>query len=96
MAKTWIVDSETKGTGANVAPLEESQSPPARSAGKLFVDVVSGRVLADRVDAKAAVEALEPVRSIVDVHVSVWQPERKQWRMLGLDELRMLWGLRGS
>ena len=27
MAKTWILDTETKGTGANVVPLEREEKP---------------------------------------------------------------------
>jgi len=29
MAKTWVLDTETKGTGAHVVPLEKAQSKPA-------------------------------------------------------------------
>jgi hypothetical protein len=29
MRKTWILDAETKGTGANVVPLEQAESKPA-------------------------------------------------------------------
>src|SRR3954447_1333865 len=29
MAKTWVLDTETKGTGANVVPLEKVARPPA-------------------------------------------------------------------
>ena len=29
MGKTWILDTETKGTGAHVAPLDESAEKPA-------------------------------------------------------------------
>jgi hypothetical protein len=29
MAKTWVLDTETKGTGANVVPLEKVVRPPA-------------------------------------------------------------------
>jgi hypothetical protein len=29
MAKTWILDTETKGTGAHVVPLEEALKKPA-------------------------------------------------------------------
>jgi hypothetical protein len=28
MAKTWVLDTETKGTGANVVPLEKVQRQP--------------------------------------------------------------------
>jgi hypothetical protein len=29
MRKTWVLDSETKGTGANVVPLEKTEAAPA-------------------------------------------------------------------
>jgi hypothetical protein len=29
MGKTWVLDTETKGTGANVVPLENTVSKPA-------------------------------------------------------------------
>jgi hypothetical protein len=29
MAKVWVLDTETKGTGANVVPLEKVARPPA-------------------------------------------------------------------
>jgi hypothetical protein len=29
MARTWVLDTETKGTGANVVPLEKVARPPA-------------------------------------------------------------------
>jgi hypothetical protein len=116
MAKTWILDTETKGTGANVVPLKEGPrtaqpsrdlyvprkraprpEPPAEpkpARQYKIVEVVSGRVLAEDAGARAALDVLEGVRSIVDVHVSVWQPSRERWRMLSLDELRALWGFR--
>ena len=119
MAKTWILDTETKGTGARVVPLERRDGEPARKRDELYVprkraprpeppaapkparrfkvvEVVSGRVLAEDVETRGAVEVLSDVRSIVDVHVSVWQPERERWRMLGLDELRALWDFRSA
>jgi hypothetical protein len=30
MGKVWVLDTETKGTGANVRPLEETPAEPAR------------------------------------------------------------------
>ena len=34
MAKTWVLDTETKGTGAHVVPLDKVVRPPAeREAG---------------------------------------------------------------
>ena len=29
MGKVWVLDTETKGTGANVVPLEKTQAKPA-------------------------------------------------------------------
>lgn len=118
MGKVWVLDTETKGTGANMVPLERVTTKPGSSAvpGFVFpelkppaprptapkaprrfrvVDVQTREVLADDVDARATIGALEPVRSIVDVSVWVWEPERERWRMLTLEELRALWAYRG-
>ena len=54
------------------------------------------QVLAEDVDARAAVEALEDVRSIVDVIVYVWEPESERWRMLSFGETQALWEWRGK
>lgn len=35
--KTWVLDTETKGTGANVVPLEKIQSTPAPRPEPVFV-----------------------------------------------------------
>ena len=59
-----------------------------------MIDVQTREVLADDADARATIAALEPIRSIVDVNVWVWQPERDRWRMLTMDELRALWAYR--
>lgn len=119
MAKTWVLDTETKGTGANMVPLEKRKTkrersrdvlyvprehaarpakPPAPKPARTFkvVDVVSRQVLTQGADARTTVDVLKSVRSIVDVHVYVWQPVRETWRMLGLDELRLLWDHRGA
>jgi len=37
MAKVWILDTETKGTGANVVPLEKAGAKPAPEPAPLFV-----------------------------------------------------------
>ena len=44
------------------------------------------QVLADGVDARATVAALEDIRSVVDVLVDVWDPDAGQWRRLTLGE----------
>lgn len=32
--KTWVLDTDTKGTGANMVPLEKTLKEPERSAGQ--------------------------------------------------------------
>jgi hypothetical protein len=116
MGKVWILDTETKGTGANMVPLDrvlrkrgsgrvegfrlpalKAPAPAEPHAPRRFkvVDVVTREVLADGADARATIERLEQVRSIVDVTISVWQPDSERWRMLSLEEVRALWDYRG-
>jgi hypothetical protein len=118
VGKVWILDTETKGTGANMVPLDSvlrkpgsdtvpgfsfpAQKPAAPAEPEpqqprrfKVVDVQTREVLAEDVDARTTIGVLEPVRSIVDVSVWVWQPERERWRMLTMDEQRGLWNYRG-
>jgi hypothetical protein len=37
MAKTWILDSETKGTGARIAPLDDGAAKPRSERGLSLV-----------------------------------------------------------
>jgi hypothetical protein len=37
VAKTWVLDTATKGTGANVVPLDHVQARPASPEDKLYV-----------------------------------------------------------
>jgi hypothetical protein len=114
----WVLETQTKGTGANVVPLSKvlrkpgasdavpgfvfrkpeprEAQPPAQPAPHRFTvtDVMTRQVLADDVDARAAVEALRDVRSIVDVVVHVWEPEAKRWRLLTFGETKALWDYR--
>jgi hypothetical protein len=117
MAKTWILDTETKGTGAHVAPLEKAPGKrsseqdlavvtlegPPRPAEPIeplaplsfrVVDVRSSRVLAEGISARATVDLLEHVGSVVDVRIYVWARLSKCWRLLTLDEQKALWGFR--
>jgi hypothetical protein len=117
MAKIWVLDTETKGTGANMVPLEKVQSNPATAAGPLrrpgprprpasrppertpprefkIVDVVTREVLAEGVGARAAVERLEGIRSVVDVNVYVRKRTEVEWRLLSLGEQQALWAHR--
>jgi hypothetical protein len=117
--KPWVLDTGTKGTGAEMVPLEKVLKKPApgkeavvvppkrrpRTAAApeprkprrfKVVDVMSGQVLAQDVDARAAVAALEKVRSVVDVRVYVWQPRAKRWRLLNLGEQKAMWERRAT
>jgi hypothetical protein len=60
------------------------------------VEVITGRVLAEDVDANAAVGALEHVKSLVDAHVYVWQPRAKRWRLLTIAEQKTIWAKRST
>ena len=109
MGRVWVLDTETKGTGAQMVPLDTVEQkpaprpdpasyrepkPPARAraaaAPRAFkvVDVMSRRVLADGVGARATLAVLGEVRSIVDVNVSVREPGSDRWRLLTLGAAR--------
>jgi hypothetical protein len=115
--RTWVLDTSTKGTGAQMVPLESVLEKPKPSSAPLFVppkptpcapkppeprvprrfkivDVVSQEVLAEGVSAREALAVLEDVRSNVDVRVYVRQPKADRWRLLTLDEQRLLWDRR--
>ena len=120
MAKTWILDTETKGTGAHIAPLKsaldsarterelatvrlerpprpvaEPEAPPGPLTIKVL-DVRSGELLGQGLDARDTVELLEEVGSVVDVRIYVWMANADRWRLLTLEEQRTLWGFRGA
>jgi hypothetical protein len=117
MGRIWVLDTETKGTGARMVPLDKVERKPQPSSEPFFVppkpkprepepaeppaprrfkvtDVATRAVLADEATAREAVQALQDVRSIVDVSVSVWEPGEDRWRLLTLGEQRKLWDLR--
>lgn len=118
MGKIWILDHETKGTGANMVPLERAtkrssdrrplyvppeapppvQEPPVPRAPQRFriVDLMTRETLADDVGAREAVEALKPVRSIVDVNIYVWRDPPGRWQPLPFSDRRALWDLAAS
>jgi hypothetical protein len=116
MAKTWVLDTETKGTGANMVPLEKvlrrdgakselnlvqlrprtwprPAPEPDEPSPRRFkaVDVMTRETLAEHADTRTIVDLLGQVRSVMDVLVYVWNPRRRRWRLLGLDERRALW-----
>ena len=57
---------------------------------------MSRAVLAEQVGARETLRVLSDVRSLVDVHVFVWEPKADRWRLLTLDEQRLLWSRRGE
>jgi hypothetical protein len=115
MGTTWVLDTETKGTGAHMVPLERRQQrsaapepvsvprkpkprapePPQPKLPHRFrvVDVMTRQNIVDDVGAAEAAEALRDVRSIVDVSIFVWQPERERWRRLTFSEQRTMFDL---
>jgi hypothetical protein len=119
MGKVWVLDTETKGTGAQMVPLEkvlekagpkpgpvyapqrpapkpEPDAAPAPKAPHRFrvVDVMTEQVLAEDAGTRTTVDVLKDVRSVVDVRISVWDPEGERWRLLTLAEQQALWALR--
>ena len=72
------------------APVPEPRAPRSFKV----VDIMTRQVLTEGVDARAAIEVLKDVHSIVDVNVYVWQPTRETWRLLSLDEKRLIWDRR--
>jgi len=118
MGKTWLLDTETKGTGAHMVPLEQAlehgaseerdlavvalerprraPKPSEVPAPRMFkvVDVMSARVLAEGVTARATVDLLADLRSVLDVRIYVWMPLAGRWRLLSLEEQKALWGFR--
>ena len=112
--RAWVLDTETKGTGAEMVPLdsvlrkpeakrEPVWGPPKRTprpaaepgppAPRRFrvLDVMTREVLADDVDARAMLELLGDVRSVVDVNLYVWEPASERWRLLTIAEERAAW-----
>jgi hypothetical protein len=117
MGKTWILDSETKGTGANMVPLEKVLKKPSSEQDLVvvaldrppratksieplaplkfkIVDVRSSRVLTEGASARATVDLLEGIGSVVDIRIYVWMQRAERWRLLTLDEQKLLWEFR--
>jgi hypothetical protein len=120
MGKTWVLDTETKGTGAHMVPLESTlrraneqhdlatvtlKRPPARAPepppepGPLrfkVVDVLGARELARDIGVREAVGLLEHMSSVLDARIYVWMGSSARWRLLTLDEHRLMWQFRGQ
>lgn len=114
MARVWVLDTSTKGTGATMVPLESVLRKPSAHNEPIYVpppqrpkdpapaeprpprtfkvlDILSQQVLAEDATARATIDVLNGVRSIVDVYVYVWEPTLSKWRLLTFDEQRLLW-----
>jgi hypothetical protein len=116
--KTWVLDTETKGTGAQMVPLESIErkdepkpgtkmwvppkrrprepEPPKPRAPRRFhvVDVMTRRVLLEDGGVRETLELLGGIEHVVDVNISVWEPEDERWRLLTLAERHAVWDRR--
>jgi hypothetical protein len=118
VGKPWVLDTETKGTGAHMVPLEDARRrtgrardlelvdlgrPPQRQPQDappqplLFkvVNVMTAQVLAEGVQAREAVRALQELDSVLDARIFVWNEDADRWRLLSLDEAKAIWAFRG-
>jgi len=119
VGRAWVLDTGTKGTGAQMVPLERvlkkpeskpepisvppkrtprsAEAPEPRQPPKFkVVDVMTRQVLVEGASARATVDLLENVRSIVDVRIYIWEPKAERWRMLSYRDQKLLWGFRGQ
>jgi hypothetical protein len=115
--KTWVLDTETKGTGAQMVPLESIERKDEPKKGKMWVppkrrprepeapqppaprrfrvvDVRTRRVLLEDAGVRETLELLGGVEHVVDVNISVWEPEDERWRLLTLTERQTVWDRR--
>jgi len=87
-----------RGDAVYVPPARAPKAPaPARPrSARTFkvIDIRSREVLAESATARATIQVLNEVRSIVDVNVYVWMPATEKWRLLTFDEQRLLWSRR--
>jgi hypothetical protein len=85
--------------GFTLPELKPPELPEPAPRGPLafkVVDVMTRQVLSEGLDARAALAALQDVRSIVDATVYVREPGSTRWRLLTLAETRVLWDLRDT
>lgn len=75
-------------------PRPEKQAEPKLPRRFKVVDVMTREVLAEGADARATVELLKTVRSVVDVTVYDWEPKAGVWRALTIGERKALWAFR--
>ena len=78
-------------------PVERPPADPAPRKPRRFkiVDVMTRQTLAEDVDTRTTVEVLEPLRSVVDVNIYIWDDAAGAWEQLSQGDRRRLWELRG-
>ena len=83
---------------SNISISTRPPKAPEPRAPRRFrvVEITTHRVLADDTDARATLAALRDVHSVVDVAISVWDPEHDRWRLLTHGEQKALWDMRGA
>ena len=98
--KVWVLDTETKGTGANVVPLDSTLRKADAPAEPLYVPP-------KRAPRPAETPAPRPPRAyklvdvtsgevlVVDVRIYVWDDTTEHWVLLTLGEHKALWAYRG-
>lgn len=76
----------------------KADAAPEPRHPRLFkvVDISTRQVLTEGAAARAVLDVLSEVRSIVDVNVYVWQRKTQKWRLLTFDERRLLWDSRAD
>jgi hypothetical protein len=77
-------------------PKDDAEPEPRQPRLFKVVDIATRQVLTEGAQARAVIEVLNGVRSIVDVNVYVWQPKAAKWRLLTFDERRLLWDSRSD
>jgi hypothetical protein len=117
--RTWVLDTDTKGTGARVVPLDQVESrpddqpkrqklwvppkrrprepkPPEPRRPRRFrvVDALSRKVLQDDGSLRETLELLGGISRVLDVSISVWEPDEERWRLLTLAERQAVWDRR--
>jgi hypothetical protein len=60
------------------------------------VDVLGARELARDIGVREAVGLLEHMSSVLDARIYVWMGSSARWRLLTLDEHRLMWQFRGQ
>src|SRR3954452_16033906 len=72
--------------------------PPAPRAPRRFrvLDVVTRRVLQEDAGVRETLTLLGRIKRMNDVNISVWEPRDERWRLLHIDEQRLLWDRRSA